>query len=287
LKWYKHLAQSIHNPFIRSLMYEFGSDAYLVFFGTLEIYADNYVPSVSWEFCVETRFLRDELLISNSKLQKILTRISQNPNIEDRWKVEFNKEQVAIFIPKFKKLVDNYTKDNNPESCKSLASEKQETFQPIRIKNKDKRIKNKENNTPPEGVFVLPSWIPEETWKAYLEVRNKKKAAKTPYALNLIIKKLEKIRHENKDYPVAVLNQSITSGWSDVYPLKKDNIQKQPFIKQESPYENCSRCGKELRKGYEYTEIGGQKCCEYCPEARAKAKVDYEKLQGMINIKSL
>lgn len=58
-------------------------------------------------------------------------------------------------------------------------------------------------------------------------------------------------------------------------------------VKQESPYEQCPRCGKELRKGYEYTIIGGQSCCEYCPEARVKAKQDYDKLNGMMKIKSL
>jgi len=148
------------------------------------------------------------------------------------------------------------------------------------IENKNKDVikdKKKEND------FVLPSWIPRETWEAYLEVRNKKRAAKTTYALNLIIKKLEKIRLENKDYPVAVLNQSITGGWTDVYPLK-ENIQKpkpKP-TKQDSPYEKCPRCGKELRKGYEYINIGGQKCCEYCPEAREQAKKDYEKLGGLV-----
>lgn len=153
MKWYKHLAKSLNNPFIKELMYEFGSDAYLVFFGTLEIYADNFVPSERYELCVKTRFLRDELLLSNSKLQKILTRISQNPDEESRWKVNFNNDEVIIFIPKFKKLADNYTKDNTPKTCKKLASDLQETFQPIRIKNKDNRIKNKENR----GIFQIPS----------------------------------------------------------------------------------------------------------------------------------
>lgn len=68
--------------------------------------------------------------------------------------------------------------------------------------------------------FVLPEEIPTETWDAYMEVRKKKKAAQTPYALNLVIKKLVRIRDECGDDPVDVLDKSITSGWSDVYPLK-------------------------------------------------------------------
>ena len=105
MKWYKHLSKSIDNPFIRELMYEFGSDAYLVFFGTLEIYADNFVPSERYELCVKTRYLRDKLLLSSSKLQKIFLKISQNPDKESRWEINFNNDKVVIFIPKFKKLL--------------------------------------------------------------------------------------------------------------------------------------------------------------------------------------
>lgn len=153
MKWYKHLSKSLNNPFIRELMYEFGSDAYLVFFGTLEIYADNYMPSERYELCVKTRFLRDQLLLSTSKLQKIFAKISQNPNKEDRWEINFNKDKVIIFIPKFQKLVDNYTKDTQDKTCKKLASDSQETFQAIRIKiteeEEDKDIKATEDTLSP------------------------------------------------------------------------------------------------------------------------------------------
>jgi len=79
---------------------------------------------------------------------------------------------------------------------------------------------NKDINNKGKEAFVLPDWIPEETWKAYLEIRNKKKAAKTVYALNLVIKELQKIKKEHGHNPVDVLNKSIKSGWTDVYPLK-------------------------------------------------------------------
>ena len=154
MKWYKHLAKSLNNPFIKELMYEFGSDAYLVFFGTLEIYADNFVPSERYELCVKTRFLRDELLLSNSKLQKILTRISQNPDEESRWKVNFNNDEVIIFIPKFKKLADNYTKDNTPKTCKKLASDLEETFQPIRRRRKKENKEEDKRKKYADAVFL-------------------------------------------------------------------------------------------------------------------------------------
>lgn len=87
-------------------------------------------------------------------------------------------------------------------------------------KGKEKLKKKESKKKVADAPFVLPDYIPQETWKSYLEVRKKKKAAKTPYALNLVIKELEKIKSEYGHDPIAVLNKSITSGWSDVYPLK-------------------------------------------------------------------
>jgi predicted phage replisome organizer len=115
----------------------------------------------------------------------------------------------------------------------------------------------KDNNTPPEGVFVIPEWIPEETWKAYLEVRNKKRAAKTDYALNLIIKKLEKLKSEFN--PVDILNQSITGGWSDVYPLKNQNIIKKTVIKDDFTW--CKKCGaRRLKSDVDENGICSGRC---------------------------
>ena len=86
--------------------------------------------------------------------------------------------------------------------------------------------------------FVLPEWMPKETWDAYLEVRNKKRATKTVYALNLIIKELLKIKAEYNQNPLDVLNKSIKSGWIDVFPLK-ENQQLRP-IKEKSVQELIS-----------------------------------------------
>jgi len=72
----------------------------------------------------------------------------------------------------------------------------------------------------PQESFELPEWIPLKTWAAYIAVRQKKKAAQTPYALGLIISELQKIKQIHNHDPVEVLNKSIKSGWTDVYPLK-------------------------------------------------------------------
>jgi uncharacterized phage protein (TIGR02220 family) len=159
MKWYKHLAKSIDNPFVRQLMYEFGADAYLVFFGTLEIYADNFSPESDWKLTINLRYFHEKFLLSKSKIKNVLLKITE-------WEVTFNNDDVVIFIPKFKELLDNYTKDTNPKNKNKLASDLQETFQPI--KNKDKRIKNK------EGEKEITPIIPYEGIVEYLNQKTGK-----------------------------------------------------------------------------------------------------------------
>ncbi len=42
MKWYKHLSGSLNNSFTFDLVEKFGGDGYMVFFGTLEIMADEF-----------------------------------------------------------------------------------------------------------------------------------------------------------------------------------------------------------------------------------------------------
>ena len=85
---------------------------------------------------------------------------------------------------------------------------------------KRKRKEEKERTREEDALFVLPEWIPQETWTAYLEVRASKRAAKTTNALNLVVEELKKIKDLHNHDPVEVLKKSIRSGWTDVYPLK-------------------------------------------------------------------
>jgi len=59
MKWYKHLTSSINNTFIRELLYEFGGDGYLLYFGIMEIYADRYSPEDGWKLNVELKLIRE------------------------------------------------------------------------------------------------------------------------------------------------------------------------------------------------------------------------------------
>lgn len=55
---------------------------------------------------------------------------------------------------------------------------------------------------------------------AYLEMRRQKKKPPTPYAYSLILRKLDRECSGVRE-KIAVLEQSIVNGWTDIYPLKE------------------------------------------------------------------
>ncbi len=81
------------------------------------------------------------------------------------------------------------------------------------------------------GPFVLPDWIPADTWTAYLKTRTGKKAKNEPHALGLIVKDLESFRDKGHD-AVTVLNNSIKGGWAGVFEPKTapDKRQQETFV---------------------------------------------------------
>jgi hypothetical protein len=130
IKWFKHISDSLDDPFIVELLDEFGADAYLVFFGVIEIYSREFLPENQWKLDVTLPFFHRKLHVSPSKIKKILSKIW-------KWEVEYKNNRVIIFIPKFKQLLDNWTIRQIPKNLEQLRSCDVETTQPIRIKNKE------------------------------------------------------------------------------------------------------------------------------------------------------
>lgn len=88
-----------------------------------------------------------------------------------------------------------------------------------RSREEKRREEKKEDKEPAPPAFVLPDWIPADTWAAYCKVRTGKKAKNEPHALGLIVKDLEKFRAAGHN-AVEVLNNSIKSGWAGVFEPK-------------------------------------------------------------------
>lgn len=69
----------------------------------------------------------------------------------------------------------------------------------------------------------------ELTFESYLEMRKQIKKPATPYAINLIKKKLVQMTQNNEYDMCELLNQSIVNSWVDIYPIKNT------FVKKDKP----------------------------------------------------
>lgn len=69
--------------------------------------------------------------------------------------------------------------------------------------------------------FAVPSWIPTEAWVGFCEMRKGLRKPFTDRAARLIVEKLEKLRSQGEDVG-QVLDQSVRSGWQDVFPLRRE-----------------------------------------------------------------
>lgn len=74
-----------------------------------------------------------------------------------------------------------------------------------------------------QGAFAPPDWVPLDPWKAWLEVRRKKRAPNTDEALRLSVLDLDRFRAAGHD-PRAVLEQSVKRGWQGLFEIKTDAL---------------------------------------------------------------
>lgn len=72
-----------------------------------------------------------------------------------------------------------------------------------------------------DAAFVLPDWIPSTLWMQYLEMRRRIRKPPTNKAKQLVIAKLERLKHEGNDV-IAVLEQSIQNSWQGIFPVREE-----------------------------------------------------------------
>lgn len=106
MKWFKHITDSLEDPFIFELMRKFGGDGYLTFFGILEIYSREFQVEVGWKLTVTRDYLKMKLCKRQATL--IIKSLEFIKN-SGKWEIEFSGEQITIFIPKFRELLDETT----------------------------------------------------------------------------------------------------------------------------------------------------------------------------------
>lgn len=75
--------------------------------------------------------------------------------------------------------------------------------------------------SPSEGeAFLLPLWVPKDSWFGFVEMRRTIKAPMTALAMRLVCAELAKISGPTGADAGPILDQSTRNSWKDVYALK-------------------------------------------------------------------
>lgn len=106
MKWFKHISDSIDDPFISELIDQFGSAGYYVFFGVLEVYSREFKTKNDWKLSVTMSYLCRKLYgTRKQKLLKVIYFIHR----AGKWSVEVSGDRVIIYIRKFRDYLDETT----------------------------------------------------------------------------------------------------------------------------------------------------------------------------------
>ena len=81
------------------------------------------------------------------------------------------------------------------------------------------RLKPKSNNKPQKTPFVLPDWIPEKQWEAWIEARTRKRNPPTDFAKKLAVNRLQDLQEQGHS-PALVLAESAFNGWAGLFAPK-------------------------------------------------------------------
>jgi hypothetical protein len=121
VRWFKHLSGSLNDSLIFEAVEKFGGDGYLVYFGILEMLADDLDilnPGVC-EFSFKK--VRKNLQLSRQKTVKILKFFDQKAKKNKQktvgFYVDIQKDYITVNCPKFKKYCDEYTRKGMSGVC--------------------------------------------------------------------------------------------------------------------------------------------------------------------------
>jgi hypothetical protein len=132
------------------------------------------------------RMIRDEII---REARAAGGKLGGNPNLKDAEKVNHSAN-----LPNATEVNQNPTPSSSSSSSSSSKKQKKDAALSV----------------------VLPDFIPAKAWQGYVQMRKK---APTEYAVELIIKQLQKMHSEGQDVG-AVLDQSTANSWTSLYPLK-------------------------------------------------------------------
>jgi hypothetical protein len=78
----------------------------------------------------------------------------------------------------------------------------------------------------------LPEWLSREVWRNFVEYRRQMKKPLTELMAKANIETLSELRSQGQD-PRAVINQTIASGWSGLFPVNGGKKKPTGFVPAE------------------------------------------------------
>jgi len=140
-----------------------------------------------------------------------------------------NKYSIATIINYDTYQANDYEIDHQTDPCPT--SKRPANDQQTTTPNKLKNVNNDKNE---KKTIVLPDWLDQELWSEYKRYRSNGKNKFTPYAQQLAIKKLTKLREDGND-PNEVIQQTMVCNWSGFFPLKSDKSKQSNLPKGYDP----------------------------------------------------
>lgn len=120
MRWFKHMTDSLDDPFMQDILDEFSYFGYFAWFGLIEIIAKENKNEITGKLSVNPIYLRRKLRASLKKLKEFF----QYCQTKGKLSCDFSENIWNFDFPKIAEIKDNYTKDLQG-ACKGLAPYKE------------------------------------------------------------------------------------------------------------------------------------------------------------------
>ena len=223
--YFSHDADASRRKTLTILFNNFGHEGISFWWQLLENIANTDYHIINLRNSVDLEFLAGIMHFQPERFKEILKKVAELNAIDGDLYSE-GTIWCQNLVDRLNDVYDNRKQDlpTKPE----LLGIKTELLPPIMpltsvvsTQSKLKETKVKETKVNNNG-FVLPEFIKQDIWDAFVEMRIKQKANPTQRAKELLVKDLEKVKNKGDD-PNLVLEQSIKNGWKGLFPLKDGN----------------------------------------------------------------
>lgn len=264
--WLKLMSDFFTQPKIKKLRRIAGGDTYTVIYLKMQLLSLKNGGIIPYEGIEET--FADELALTMDEtpenVQATLIFMESQGLIEKISEEEFFLPETALLIGSEGSSAARMRK-SRANKCAALPSYASQCDNNVQISDGDIDIEKdieKELDTESDiekegcadalGISVPENGDLQRALDAFVSHRKGMKKPLSADALELIRKRLDELAATDAE-KVAILNQSIRSGWKDVFPLKKDNTGK-PDAGKKYPYGN-TRFQNYKPANYDFDEI--------------------------------